>query len=178
MQIDDRGLKSSYSCQKNMRKKLTTLLIALALVSYFGQNSLQAQSLKKSAQQVREALTDFDLDKFMALYADSVRYEDPNYGADDIFSKATVRNFFEPIFVSGSTFDLKLQTVAVDNQEGSVIIRGDTYDTTEKKRLPFLVFLKFEKGKIVNQIDFPVYAIESLRNAPRYKGYFKEKEGN
>ncbi|GAB5526519.1 MAG: hypothetical protein Roseis2KO_43910 [Roseivirga sp.] len=161
-----------------MTQKLTTLLLASILFSTFCQHSVQAQSLKKSAQHVRAALTAFDLDKFMALYADSVRYQDPNYGSDDTFSKATVRSFFEPIFVSGSTFDLKLQTVAIDHQEESIIIRGDTYDTTEKKRLPFLVFLKFEKGKIINQIDFPVYAIESLRNAPRYQGYFKEKEGN
>lgn len=161
-----------------MTQKLITLLLTITLFTTFSQNVMHAQSLKKSAQQVREALTAFDLDQFMELYADSVRYQDPNFGADDTFAKATVRNFFEPIFASGSTFDLKLHTVAIDHREGSIIIRGTTYDSTEKGRLPFLVFLKFEKGKIVNQIDFPVYAVESLRNAPRYEGYFKEKEGN
>lgn len=177
MQIDDRGLKSSYSCQKNMRKKLLIYFwsISLGAISITG---LQGQSLESKARQIRTSLDQLDINTFMSLYADTVRYIDPNFGSDDRFPRATVRQFFEPIFAEGSTFDLKLFTIAIDEQEGSIMIRGDAYDQNEKGRLPFVVYFKFERGKIVRQIDFPVYAIESLRNAPRYKGYFKEKEGN
>jgi len=176
IQTDDSHLKSPYDCLKNMRQKLlfTLGLISMAMVCH---STLQAQNLKKEARLVRSALTELNLESFISLYADTVHYVDPNYGADNYFPKATVRQFFEPLFAEGSSFDLKLHTVAIDDVEKSIMIRGDAYDQTEKGRLPWVVFLRFENGKIVHQIDFPVYAIESLRAAPRYKGYFKEKGG-
>ncbi|MCE7996182.1 MAG: nuclear transport factor 2 family protein [Roseivirga sp.] len=160
-----------------MRKKLKILVI-IGTVFITTVNIAQAQSLRKKAEQIRSSIEELDLDKIIVLYADTVRYIDPNFGSDDRFSRATIREFFAPMFQAGSTADLKIHTAAVDEKEGSVIIRGSSYDTTEKGRLPFLVYFKFENGKIVKQMDFPVYSVESLRNAPRYKGYFKEKEGN
>lgn len=153
-------------------KKLKMLVMVTAL--FAGTVNLsQAQNLRKKAEQIRSSIETLDLEKIIVLYADTVRYIDPNFGSDDRFAKATIREFFTPLFQQNSTAQLQIHTAAVDEKEGSVIIRGSTYDTTEEARLPFLVYFKFEKGKIVKQIDFPVYAVESLKAAPRYKGYFK-----
>lgn len=160
-----------------MRQKSKLLFSVLVLLVSMLVQQAAGQSLKKQAQLIKTSIDQLDLDSFINIYADTVHYLDPNFGSENYFPRATIKEFMKPLFDKNGSFDLKLYTTAIDENEGSILIRGDAYDKTADERLPFVVFLKLKNGRVVQQIDFPVYAVESLRNAPRYKGYFKEKGG-
>ncbi len=145
------------------------MVICMILISH----QARGQSLKKLSKSFTKSIKELNLDAMMGHYGDSIHYVDPIWGSDNVFPKATVRSFYESMFHGESQADIEILTVALDENDNSLLLKGTSYDTTEKGRLPFVVYFRFEKGKIVEQMDFPVYAVQSLKNAPRYKAYMK-----
>lgn len=154
-------------------RRLLTIVLFFVIGSGFTQ-LVHAQSVKKVANNYVEAARAANVDGMIAQYADSVQYDDPIYGTSNVFTKEQIRGFYAPFFAPGNTANLRILTTAIDSKESVFIVHGLTYNTTEKVDLPILVYLKVEKGKIVHQIDFPVYAVESLKASPRYKPFFKD----
>ena len=85
----------------------------------------------------------------------------------------TVKLWFAPVFNDSTGLDFEINSIAVDEKTNSFSLKGYTFDRATKEKRIFTSWFKLENGKIIEQIDFTPWSIESLKYSPRFEDALK-----
>lgn len=160
---------------KNKHVLTVAVIFSLTLSNEISsQSKVEKDFIKYSAQFV-DSFESRDIDRFVSFYADSVLYRDPAYGSSDIFSNAQLRRMFGGLLSPTGGWEFTVLTAAPDAKREILMLFIDVTNP-EGVNNEYAGWFRFEKRKIVEQIDFTTYPVEVLLETPRYKAYFEKEK--
>jgi len=157
-----------------MYNKIITLFVLTVLIISCSNQKTPTELDNFANKYVEIVSKQKNIEAFAALYNDPVNYSDPMWGMNNYqVTKDTVKLWFSPVFNDSTGLDFEINNIAVDEKTNSFSLKGYTLDRATKEKRIFTSWFKLENGKIIEQIDFTPWSVESLAYSPRFEDALK-----
>ncbi len=132
------------------------------------------QEFEKTANRFVSSFVEKDLDLFVSFYKDSVLYRDPFWGSSDNFSVEDIKKMFDSFLdpANGVRFDIMAICTDVENETLMLLLN---IISAQGNPSEYAGCMRFENGKIIEQIDYSTYDPKDLLQSPRFLEYFKKE---
>ncbi|MEQ8927746.1 MAG: nuclear transport factor 2 family protein [Fulvivirga sp.] len=117
-----------------------------------------------------------NIESFAALYADSILYSDPIWGATDQIKLDTLKLWFKPVFDPNTGWDFEINSIATDKSNNVFALKGYCQDLATGERRLITSWYKVKNGKIYEQTDLTPWSLNSLKFSPRFEEALKNYE--
>ncbi len=148
---------------------LSFAFVFLMLVApHSSASAFASEDMPKKVVEWVDAYQDFDVDRFLAFYAENVSFKDPT-AQIEFPNKQTLADAYRPIMQGrwGGDFRLDIRTVV---ESGNTVVMEGLFSLTfngTTAKINFTTWLGFEDGLIVRQLDLFDYAA-LRRQIPNY----------
>ncbi len=157
------------------RVVLPTTFIAMLAAFHSQAQRTNARGFENVTTEFTQAIINKDLEAIVATYSDPVLYRDQLYGVSDHFSHTDLKAMFGAFFGANSAWKLSLVSMAIDQENEMMMLKLDIVDP-EGEMSEYAGWFRFDRDKIVEQLDFSMYPIKDLLESPRFVEYFEEEQ--